>query len=751
MELTGEITAIIYQNEVNSYTIADMYVDEIDGKEDNIITVVGYLPFVVEGDELKVYGKFVEHKEYGRQFKIDTFEKLMPQTLEALERYLGNGMIKGVGPATARKIVDLFKEDTIDIIKNEPKKLAKIKGITKEKALEISESFIEHFEVWQIVGFLERFGIGAENAKKVYDELGIEAIEQIEANPYILIDIARGVDFKQVDKMAMDLGMDINNDKRIKSGIKYALIRITYNGHCCTLKENLIEYVRSLLGVNIQDIEDNLINLKTLGEVIEEQRNDEETWIYLASFYQTEQSIAKRIKFLNNSKNIKYIRTINKELEKYELLDNIDLSEKQKEAVKAVNDNNVTIITGGPGTGKTTIIRAIIEIYKSKGNKVVLCAPTGRAAKRMTETTGEEASTLHRLLEIGKFDENIFLKQKQEYQGTPIDADLVIVDEMSMVDMFLMNYLVSSLYQGTKLILVGDSDQLPSVGPGSVLKDLIESETIETIHLDKVFRQAAKSQIVVNAHRVNEGKDFLSKDELEEDSKKDFFVINETNQEKILSQVISLCTGRLQNYGDYDFFQNIQVLTPTKKGMLGTKELNSYLQNVLNPEDGFKKEKKANGVIFRVGDRIMQVKNNYDIYWEREGRSGAEYEVGSGIFNGEIGTIIDINELEKNVIVRFDDEKVAWYEFSELEQLEHSYAVTIHKAQGSEYDVVIMCIPKAAPILLTRNLLYTGITRAKDLLIIIGDKNIVNYMIQNVDSKKRNTGLKFKLGGKEDT
>ena len=477
MELTGEITAIIYQNEVNSYTIADMYVDEIDGKEDNIITIVGYLPFVVEGDELKIIGKFVEHKEYGRQFKIDTFEKLMPQTLEALERYLGNGMIKGVGPATARKIVDLFKEDTIDIIKNEPKKLAKIKGITKEKALEISESFIEHFEVWQIVGFLERFGIGAENAKKVYDELGIEAIEQIEANPYILIDIARGVDFKQVDKMAMDLGMDINNDKRIKSGIKYALIRITYNGHCCTLKENLIEYVRSLLGVNIQDIEDNLINLKTLGEVIEEQRNDEETWIYLASFYQTEQSIAKRIKFLNNSKNIKYIRTINKELEKYELLDDIDLSEKQKEAVKAVNDNNVTIITGGPGTGKTTIIRAIIEIYKSKGNKVVLCAPTGRAAKRMTEMTGKDASTLHRLLEIGKIDEESFYKNTSNYEGAPIDGDVVIVDEVSMVDMFLVNYLLKCIYQGTKVVLVGDADQLASVGPGSILKDLINSRT----------------------------------------------------------------------------------------------------------------------------------------------------------------------------------------------------------------------------------------------------------------------------------
>ncbi len=745
MELTGEITAIIYQNEVNSYTIADMYVDELEGKEDSIITIVGYLPFVVEGDELKVIGKFVEHKEYGRQFKVDTFEKLIPQTLEALERYLGNGMIKGVGPATAKKIVDLFGDETINVIKNEPIKLAKIKGITKDKALEISESFIEHFEVWQIVGFLERFGIGAENAKKVYDELGTSAIEEIEANPYILIDIARGVDFKQIDKMAMDLGMEINNEKRIKSGIKYALIRITYNGHCCTLKENLIDYVRTLLGVNIEDVENGLINLKISGDIYEEERNDGEIWIYLASFYQTELSIAKRIKFLSESKNIKHIRTINKELEKYELLDDIILSERQKQAVKAVNDNNVTIITGGPGTGKTTIIRAIIEIYKSKGNKVVLCAPTGRAAKRMTETTGEDASTLHRLLEIGKFDENIYLKPKQEYQGTPIDADLVIVDEVSMVDMFLMNYLVSSLYQGTKLILVGDSDQLPSVGPGSVLKDLIESETIETIHLDKVFRQAAKSQIVVNAHRVNEGKEFLNKEELEEDSKQDFFVINETNQEKILKEIMSLCTGRLQNYGNYNFFQNIQVLTPTKKGMLGTKELNSYLQSVLNHEDKHKNEKRANGAIYRVGDRIMQIKNNYDIYWEREGMAGEDDEAGSGIFNGEIGTIINIDEVEKNVVVRFDDEKIAWYEFSELEQIEHSYAVTIHKSQGSEYDVVIMCIPRTAPVLLTRNLLYTGITRAKDLLIIIGDKNIINYMIQNVDSKKRNTGLKFKL------
>lgn len=746
MELEGEITSIIYQNEINSYTIAEMYVDEIDGKNDNLITIVGYLPFVVEGDEINVIGKFVEHKEYGRQFKVDTFEKLMPQTLEALERYLGNGMIKGVGPATARKIIDTFGEETIGTIKFQPLKLAKIKGITKEKALEISESFVEHWEVWQIVGFLERFGIGAENSKRVYDELGVNAIEQIEANPYLLIDVARGVDFKQIDKMAMDLGIAESDNTRIKSAIKYALIRITYNGHSCTLRENLFEYVRNLLEIPAENIEDSYINLITCGEIVEEERENGDFWVYLENFYQTEKSIADKIISLDSAKNFKYIKNIKKELEKVKILDDIELSEKQREAIEEVNDNNVTIITGGPGTGKTTIIKSIIHIYESRGNKVVLCAPTGRAAKRITETTGAEASTLHRLLEIGKFDEDIYLKKSQEYQGNPIDADLVIVDEMSMVDMFLMNYLVSSLYKGTKLILVGDSDQLPSVGPGSVLKDLIESEKITTIHLDKVFRQAAKSQIVVNAHRVNEGKYFLTKDELEKDSKNDFFVINEINQEKILYQILSLSTGRLQNYGNYDFFRNIQILTPTKKGMLGTKELNKYLQNALNPEDKFKDEKKANGTIYRVGDRIMQIKNNYDITWERENlEKGKNIEYGTGVFNGEIGTVIEIDEKEKSVIVKFDDEKIAAYEYSDLEQLEHSYAMTIHKAQGSEFDVVIMCLPKTAPVLLTRNLLYTGITRAKELLIIVGDKKVTEFMIQNVDSKKRNTGLKFKL------
>ena len=737
-EIEGVLTEIIYQNEVNSYTVG------IFETEDEQITIVGYLPFISKGDTLKLLGKFVEHKDYGEQFKIETFEKLMPQTLGALENYLANGNIKGVGPATASKIIQLFGEETIHILKYEPIKLAQIRGISKEKALEISESFVENWEVWQIVGFLERFGIGAENAKKVYDLLGVNAISEIEANPYILIDISRGVDFKQIDNMAIKLGIERENQKRIKSGIKYALIRITYNGHSCTLETNLIEYVKRLLGVSQDSIEEGIINLKANDEIVVEDR-DGEHWVYLYTFYNAEKQIAERITKLNNAKNVKKISNIEKELKIVEKETDMFLSEKQKQAIREINDNNVTIITGGPGTGKTTIIKTILEIYKRKKYKTILCAPTGRAAKRMTETTGEEASTLHRLLEIGKVDEESLFKKDNEYKGAPIDADIIIVDEVSMVDMFVMSYLLDCIYLGTKLILVGDCDQLPSVGPGSVLKDLISSEKIVTVHLDKIFRQAAKSKIIVNAHRVNNGKTFIEKDspELEEDSKEDFFFIKENNQEKILEQVLSLCNGRLRKFGDYDFFENIQVLTPTKKGMLGTKELNKALQNELNPHRENEPEKSSMGAVFRIGDRVMQIKNNYDMYWER--RIDDSIEVGNGIFNGEIGTITNINEKEKNIRIKFDDDKVCWYEFNELEQIEHSYCITIHKAQGSEFDVVIMIIPQTAPMLLTRNLLYTGLTRAKKLLIVIGNAQILDYMLKNTDSKKRNTGLEYKL------
>lgn len=687
MEIKGEVADIIYQNEINSYTISTFET------EDELVTIVGYLPFITSGDTLKLFGKFVEHKDYGRQFKVDTFEKIMPETLSALEKYLGNGNVKGIGEVTARKIIRKFGDDTINIFKFEPERLAEIKGITKAKALEMSQSFLENWEVWQIVGFLERFKIGAEHAKKVYNLLGVNAIEQIEGNPYILIDIARGVDFKQIDAMALDLGISYDNQKRVESGIKYALIKATYNGHSCVVKENLIEFVITLLDVTTECIEDNLIGLKAKDEIVIEKRDGVE-WIYLYNFYKVEEEIATRIIRLDNSKNMKKIEHIDKALKKVEEKSKMELSEKQKEAIKAINEKNVTIITGGPGTGKTTIIKTIIDLYEEKNKKVVLAAPTGRAAKKMTEATDKEASTLHRLLGLGKLDDEGIYTRHSDYEGAPIDADVIVVDELSMVDMFVMNYLLKCIYQGTKLILVGDVDQLASVGPGSVLKDLINSEVINTVKLDKIFRQAAKSKIILNAHRVNNGQKFLSKEdkEIEEDTKEDFFFIQQNSTEKILQEVISLSTGRLEKFGNYDFFKNIQVLTPTKKGPLGTRELNKALQNVLNPNIDELPEKANGGAIFRVGDRIMQIKNNYDITWEKENNQKQEYniggykipqkpEIGTGVFNGEMGTILEIDEKEKVIKIQFDDEKVAWYGFTELEQIEHSYAITIHKAQ----------------------------------------------------------------------
>lgn len=672
MELKGELKEIIFQNEINSYTIAVL---ETETEE---LTVVGYLPFITIGDSLKLEGKYVTHQEYGRQFKIETFEKIMPETLDSLERYLGNGTIKGVGPSTAKRIVDHFREETMYVLKFEPKKLAEVKGITANKAVEIATQFNENWELWQIVGFLEKFGIGVQNAKNVYKALGINAIEEIENNPYVLIDVANNVDFKLIDKMALEMGIAQNNEKRIRSGIKYALIRATYNGHCTVLKENLYEFVKTLLNVDFDDIENSIINMKANKEIYIENR-DEKTWVYLYYYYMVEENIASKLLTLDKARNIKKIPHLNKEIKEIEKETNIFLSEKQKEAIEAVNNNNVCIITGGPGTGKTTIIKSIIELYRKHKKKAVLCAPTGRAAKRMTETTGQEAKTLHRLLEIGKIEEEGNY-ENIDYDIAPLDADVVIVDEMSMVDVFLMNYLVKALYQGTKLILVGDVDQLPSVGPGNVLEDLINSKKLTTITLNKIFRQAAKSKIILNSHRINNGKTFIKKEELEDEVNEDFFYIKENNQDAILKEVISLCSGRLRKMGDYDFFKNIQVITPTKKGSLGTKDLNRSLQEELNPASENKNEKNVLGTIYRVGDKVMQVKNNYDIFWERNTQS-ISHENGSGVFNGELGIIEKIDDIEKQIKVRFDDDKIVWYQYSELDQLEHAYAITVHKAQ----------------------------------------------------------------------
>ena len=623
MEIIGQIEEFIYQNESNNYSIAVFSLEE----SNDVITVVGYLPFITVGDTLKLKGKFVIHQEYGEQFKIDTFEKMMPKSAAALEKYLASGTIKGIGPATARKIVDKFGEDTLNIFKFEPMRLSEIKGISKDKAYEIGEEFNEKWEVWQIVSFLENFGIGANNSKKVYDALGINAVEKIQENPYILVDIVYGVNFNNIDKIAMQIGIPLDSDYRIKSGIKYALLIASYNGNTCVQKENLITYVKNILEVDEDRIEDNLINLEVTSE-IHTVNQDEITWVFLEPLYKAEQNIAQKLVALRDFNNVKYIKNFENEIRKYEDKLAIELSEKQFDAIKQVNENNVCIITGGPGTGKTTIIKFMIEIYKAHKKKVVLCEPTGRAAKRMSETTGEDAKTIHRLLEIGKFEEDKL--GSIDTDVTPVDADILVVDEMSMVDVFLMNYLSKAIFLGTKVIFVGDPNQLPSVGPGSILKDLIDSEKFKIVKLNKIFRQAAKSKIIVNAHNVNNGINFIGNKNYEENSENDFFYINESNQDKILYQILSLCKERLKNYGDYEFFKSIQVLTPTKKGKLGTRELNKCLQAELNPKVEGIEEKTYGDVIFREGDRVMQIKNNYDIYWEKGSRDNLKtYEAGT--------------------------------------------------------------------------------------------------------------------------
>ena len=673
MEIKGRIRDIIYRNEINSYTIATFETDEEE------TTVVGYLPFIEKGDSLKITGNFVEHPEYGRQLKIETFEKLMPEDLDSIENYLANGKFKGIGPATAKRMVNTFGKDVINIIKFEPEKLSCIKGITEEKAIEISQSFNENWEVWRIVSYLEKFGIGPQSAEEIYKKLGPNTITTIEENPYILIDLTVRVNFAQIDQIAIKMGMDLENDKRIRSGIKYALKLSTNNGHCAVLYENLIQFVKDLLNVSESMIENNIIFLKTKNEIVLEDRENQE-WVYLYNYYMAEKNVAESLITLDNYLNVKKISNFEKKLKKIEKHSDLELSEKQREAVIAVQEHNVCVITGGPGTGKTTIIKTIIEMYKQEEKKVVLCAPTGRAAKRMSEATGEEAKTLHRLLEIGKTSSDELQNIDPNVEVAPLDADVIIVDEVSMVDIFLMNYLLQAIYKGTKLVLVGDSNQLPSVGPGNVLKDIIQSERLTTITLNKIFRQAAKSKIILNSHKVNEGISIFSKDEQNENEEliEDFFFINETNKLKVLENVISLCTGRLERYGNYTFAQNIQVISPTKKGELGTRELNKSLQQAINPESEEKNERKYIDSVFREGDRIMQIKNNYDIYWEKREPT---LEMGKGVFNGEYGTILNIDEVEKKVKIKFDDDKLVWYNFDELEQIEHSYCITVHKAQ----------------------------------------------------------------------
>ena len=742
MEVEGQIEEIIFKNDTNSYTVASFMTNE-----HMLMTVVGYLPFVSSGEYLKLVGGIVKHPSYGEQFKVDTFEKIMPDTEDGLIKYLAEGDFEGIGPAKAKKIVAKFGKDTIDVIKNRPRELITIKGISLDMALALSDSFSAQLNKWELVSYLDKFDISLQNADKIDQALGEDAISIIRKNPYILVELLNKINFEKIDNVALSMGFEYDNYSRIRSGIKYALERITIDGHSCALYDNLVAFSREMLKVSPQVIEDAIINMKAKEEIIIEDRKDSGLeYVYLAPYYKTEKSIARRILNLNSIKNKNVISNISDEIKKTEKKLDIKLSKKQVDAIKCINDNNVCIITGGPGTGKTTIIKSIIEIFKKQNLKPVLCAPTGRAAKRMTELTGIEAKTLHRLLELSGVMEDIDFRT-QDLEVRAIEGDIIIVDEASMIDMFLMNYLLKGIYTDTRLVLVGDIDQLPSVGPGTVLKDLIDSEKINTIRLNEIFRQAAKSKIIVNAHKVNEGEHILEKDEEEEEKNikekllDDLIYVEENNEEIELQKVLGIC---METYRDRKSIDNFQIISPTKRGKLGTKELNEILQKTLNPPREDVVEKKIGNTIYRENDRVMQIKNNYQITWRRY---EDEYnpETGSGIFNGELGRITHINNRDKQITVKFDDGKEALYEFSDMDQLDLAYSITVHKSQGSEFDIVLLVISKAAPMLLTRNLLYTAVTRAKKLLIIIGSKNIINYMVDNNNSKKRSTGLLYKL------
>lgn len=716
MEIKGQVEDIVFSNEENGYTVCNIEVDK------KLLTAVGYLPFVSVGDVIVANGKIVNHAVYGEQFKIDNFEKVMPSSIAEVEKYLGSGIIKGVGPVTSKKIVSRFGEDTINVLRFEPYKLSEISGINASKATQISDEFNTQWELWQIVIFLQKYGIGATNANRVYKEFGIQAIDRIKENPYALLGILYGVDFNKIDKMAISLGIDYDSNFRISSGIKYALNLSSRNGNTCSAKEDLVRFVAGLLGVDESLVSNEITALTYSKEIYIENE-----YVFLRSYFEAEDTIARRVMMMCDDRVKKY-KSLDSKIEKTEKELNIELSDEQKKAIRLVFDNKISIITGGPGTGKTTIIKTIIKIMQAEDLDIALCAPTGRAAKRITETTGEEAKTLHRLLNLGKTEEDGITIN---YDVPKIDKDVVIVDEVSMVDTILLHFLMKGLLDKTRLVLIGDSDQLPSVGAGNVLKDLIESDIVPTVRLTEIYRQARESKIVVNAHEINQGNqiDLSSRDG-------DFFFIKATN---IVKQVCELASDRLQNYGNYDPFKDIQVLTPTKKGDSGTRNLNRELQKILNPQSQFKNEKDFGGVTFREGDKVMQIKNNYDIYWETI--DGKNY--GSGVYNGDIGIINKISE--EGIEVIFDEDKVVQYDTTNLEELEHSYAITIHKSQGSEFPVVIMPILNGPPMLYTRNLLYTGVTRAKQLLVIVGEENIVYHMIQNNNTKVRNTGLKYKL------
>ena len=726
-EVKGYVDHIVYRNEDNGYTVFQL------NNDDGEITCVGNFHFIEEGELLALEGEYMTHRLYGSQFSVKTSTVCEPEDLISIERYLGSGAIKGIGTVLAGKIVKKFKEDTFRIIEEEPERLAEIKGISERKAREIASQAEEKKEMRQAMLYLQKYGISTALAAKIYQHYGNSIYRVIEENPYQIADHVSGVGFKTADEIAAKVGIHTDSDFRIRSGIFYTLMQSMGEGHIYLLKETLSWRAGRLLEIEIRDIERYLMDLAMEKKIMMKEAEDGMR-IYSSHFYYMEMNVARMLHDLNICEQLPNDLLIQR-LEKIEDETGMILDDMQRKAVTEAVKRGILVLTGGPGTGKTTTINAMIRFFESEGMTILLAAPTGRAAKRMTETTGCEASTIHRLLEVSGNPEEESVGGFQRNEENPLDTDVLIIDEVSMVDLPLMNALLKAIIPGTRLILVGDQNQLPSVGPGSVLKDIIASRCFPVVMLTKIFRQAGESDIVVNAHKINRGEPVIL-----DNKSRDFFFLKRQEADVIISVVLTLIQKKLPKYVDAGML-DIQVLTPMRKGLLGVERLNQILQRYLNPPAPEKTEKEYADRLFRVGDKVMQIKNNYQLDWEIRTRYGMTVDKGQGIFNGDMGIIREINTYEETVTVEFDEHRQVVYPYQLLDELELAYAITIHKSQGSEYPAVVIPLLQGPRQLYHRNLLYTAVTRAKKCVTVVGSDAVFQEMIRNNQDQKRNTSL----------
>lgn len=728
--ITGFVEHIVYRNEENGYTVLNLASNEEDE-----VTCVGVFQMISEGESLELTGEYTVHPSYGPQFKVQQYSIKAPEDIASIERYLGSGAIKGVGAALAARIVRKFKEDTFRIIEEEPERLAEIKGISERKAQEIAQQTEEKRELRQAMIFLQNYGISLSLAVKIYQTYQLDMYRIIQENPYRMAEDVTGVGFKIADEIAHRVGIHLDSDSRIRSGIMYVLQQASLEGHTYLPEELLTRRACELLGVDASGVEKHYMDMAIDRKLILKQ-SEAEVQIYASTFYYMELNVAVMLRELN----VKYDfseTAVEQRIRKIEQLSELELDEMQRTAVKEAVRSGLIVITGGPGTGKTTTINTIIQYFESEGMDIALAAPTGRAAKRMSETTGYEAKTIHRLLELsGGMDEHAGFERNEQ---NPLETDVIIIDEMSMVDITLMHNLLKAVVAGTRLILVGDVNQLPSVGPGSVLKDIIDSHACNVVRLNRIFRQASESDIIVNAHKINRGEP-VSLD----NKSRDFFFLKRYDANVIISICIQLIRQKLPKYVNASPF-DIQVLTPMRKGLLGVERLNTILQQYLNPPDGKKAEREHGQTIFRVGDKVMQIKNNYQAEWEIRSRYNIPIEKGLGVFNGDMGIVREINSFSETLTVEYEERRMVEYPFKELDQLDLAYAITIHKSQGSEYPAVIIPLLTGPRMLMNRNLLYTAVTRARKCVTLVGDEKAFYNMEANVNEQKRYSGLRDRL------